>query len=304
MSDLVPQSFAAQVGGYQPEGDDDGAPYAVSGADWLRRLPRLLTDLIDEWGLVVDGPTRWGSCAVAVPVTAAEGPAVLKVSWPHLEAIGEHLALRAWNGDGAVRLLRADPHRSALLLERLDPTDLSTLPVDEACAVIGDLLAQLGVAAIARVPTLTAYAARQGGTASPEPDGVPRRFVEQARHLAADLSRDASVDSRLLHSDLHYANVLRATRRPWLAIDPKPMAGDPAFEVAPALWNRAAELGTGSTFRWNVRRRLEIICERAGLDEERARGWTIVREVDNATALPPGSPRVGLAVALIKALND
>ena len=49
----------------------------------------------------------------------------------------------------------------------------------------------------------------------------------------------APAEERLLHTDLHYANVLGAYRSPWLAIDPKPMAGDVAFEVAPALWNRA-----------------------------------------------------------------
>ncbi len=202
-----------------------------------------------------------------------------------------------------MRLLRADPHRTALLLERLDPTrDLTSVSIDEACGVLGDLLARLAVPAVARTPTLTAYVQRLVGEAAPA--GVPRRFVDRARHLAAELSDHALVDSRLLHTDLHYANVLRGRDQEWLAIDPKPMAGDPAFEVAPALWNRADELGTGSAFRWSLRRRMEIICERAGIDQERARGWTIVREVDNA-AHPGVTPeRVSLAVAIVKAMHD
>jgi streptomycin 6-kinase len=84
----------------------------------------------------------------------------------------------------------------------------------------------------------------------------------------------------------------------------RPTAGDRAFEVAPALWNRADELGTGSSVRWNLRRRLEIVCEHAGIDEERAKAWTIVREVDNATDPAEGSGRASLAVAIIKAMND
>ena len=99
----------------------------------------------------------------------------------------------------------------------------------------------------------------------------------------------APTEERLLHTDLHYTNVLGAYRSPWLAIDPKPMAGDVAFEVAPALWNRADELGTGSEVRWSLRRRLEIICERAGIDEGRARAWTIVREADNASVAEAGA---------------
>lgn len=303
MSGLVPSAFAERVSQYEPQGPDLGASYAVTGADWLRRLPGLLDELATEWRLEPDGPSWSGSCAVAIPVRAPEGAAVLKVGWPHLEALTEHLALRHWAGRGAVRLLRADPHRSALLLERLDPTqDLTTVPVDEACGVLGDLLARLTVPAVARTPTLTAYVERQVGKAAPP--GVPRRFVDRARHLAVELSDHPLVDARLLHTDLHYANVLRGRDQEWLAIDPKPMAGDPAFEVAPALWNRADDLGTGSTFRWSVRRRLEIICERAGIDEERARGWTVVREVDNA-AQPGLTPdRVSLAVAIVKAMHD
>jgi streptomycin 6-kinase len=67
--------------------------------------------------------------------------------------------------------------------------------------------------------------------------------------------------------------------------------------------------------RWSLRRRLEIICERAGLDEGRARAWTIVREADNALDAAEGlangpaedawaHDRISLAVTVIKAMND
>lgn len=302
-SGLVPQPFADRIGTYPPDVVDPRSPDAVSGTDWIRRLPRLLADLLDEWRLTPAGPSGWGHCAVVVPVDTEAGPAALKVSWPHHEAVSEHLALRHWDGRGAVRLLRADPRRFALLLERLDPTDLRSIPDEEACEVVGSLLAQLRAPAIARTPTLSAYVARQ--LAKPPPlDVLPRRFVDQGRRLAAELGSDPRVDADLLHSDLHDENVLRGDRQPWLAIDPKPMAGDRAFEVAPVLWNRVDELGTGSAFRWNARRRLEIVCAAAGIDEARAKAWTIVREVDNAGAEPPGSPGASLAVALIKAMND
>jgi streptomycin 6-kinase len=304
VTDLVPEGFRARVSAYPPDEVDPTAWYAVSGEAWLRRLPGLLTELLDEWSLSVDGEVRWGVSAVAVPVRSPAGPAVLKVTWPHFEALTEHLGLRQWNGHGAVRLLRADPRRFTLLLERLDPEmDLRSVPVEEACGILGDLLTQLRSPALPQAPTLSAYAARQ--LAKPPPlDLLPRRFVDQARRLAADLTTDADVDACLLHTDLHYENVLRGTRQRWIAIDPKPTAGDRAFEVAPALWNRTDELGTGSSVRWNVRRRLEIVCEHAGIDEDRAKAWTIVREVDNA-AEPAADPgRASLAVAIIKAMND
>ncbi len=297
----IPARLARVVGARPP--DLLSPPGAPSGSEWIAGLPRLMSSVLDDWQLRPDGPARAGECALVVPVlTADDEPAALKLTWPHLEARSEHLALRHWDGRGAVRLLRADPHRLALLLERLDPTDLTELWVDEACEVIGGLLAQLASPAVARIPTLSAYAARQA--AAPAPASLPPRFTDQARHLAADLATDPGVDGRLLHTDLHFANVLTGTRAPWLAIDPKPMAGDPAFEVAPTLWNRADELGTGSAIRWSLRRRVEVVCDAAGLDEGRARAWAVVRVVDWARELAPGSDRAGLAVSILKAMND
>ena len=315
--DLIPAHFAHRVSGYPADGWS-------SGEDWLAGLPGLLTELLAEWELEPSGRSMSGVCSVAVPVrllaarreaVGASGEAVLKVSWPHPEAATEALALQTWNGHGAVRLVRADPTRFALLLERLETRDLTGVPIDEASGVIGDLLAVLRRPPHPRVPRLTAYAERQARELRAAPPLLPRRYLDQAAALARELVARPAAEDRLLHTDLHYANVLAAHRAPWLAIDPKPMAGDPCFEVAPALWNRADELGSGSQARWSLRRRLEIICERAGLDEGRARAWTIVREADNALDAATSSgddprsrawarERVSLAVTIIKAMND
>ncbi len=302
MIDLIPLHFAHHIAGFEPDG-------YVSGEDWLQTLPGLLRDLLDEWELEPTGRSMSGFCSVVIPVRVLEtgDPAVLKVTWPHPEAATEALALQTWNGHGAVRLVRADPARFALLLERLDTRDLTDVPIDDACAVIGDLLATLRKPPHPRVPRLTDYAGRQAQELHAAPPVIPRRYLDQAAALARELVARPPSEERLLHTDLHYANVLAAERGPWLAIDPKPMAGDPAFEVAPALWNRADELGTGSQVRWSLRRRLEIICDRGGLDEGRARAWTIVREADNALGVaddPSARDRVSLAVMIIKSMND
>lgn len=309
MFDLIPAHFAQHIVGFEPDG------YA-SGEDWLDSLPSLIRDLLSEWELEPVGRSMSGVCSVAIPVrllgagretVGVSEEAVLKISWPHPEAATEALALQTWNGHGAVRLVRGDPHRFALLLERLHQRDLSTIEVDDACGVIGDLLHTLRRPPHPRIPRLDDWAARQAVELRAAPPVMPRRYLDQAAALAQELVARRPSEDRLLHTDLHYANVLAAHRAPWLAIDPKPMAGDPAFEVAPALWNRAEELGTGSQIRWSLRRRLEIICERAGIDEGRARAWTIVREADNAVdaALDPaGRDRVSLAVMIIKAMND
>lgn len=307
--DLIPAHFAHEVAGFEADG-------YVSGEDWLETLPGLIGDLLTEWELEPIGRSMNGVCSVVIPVRllgagreaiGVSGEGVLKVTWPHPEAATESLALQTWNGHGAVRLVRADPSRFALLLERLHHRDLSAVDIDDACGVIGDLLHTLRRPPHPRVPRLDDWASRQSVELRAAPPVMPRRYLDQAAALARELVARPPAEHRLLHTDLHFANVLAAYRSPWLAIDPKPMAGDPAFEVAPALWNRAEELGTGSAIRWSLRRRLEIICERADIDEGRARAWTIVREADNALDAardPAGRDRVSLAVMIIKAMND
>ncbi len=94
-------------------GDRDG-----TWEPWLRGLPALVDALLRDWDLTLDGPAAHGQCALVLPVRTEAGvPAALKVTWPHAEARHEHLALQHWHGNGAVALLRADPRRSALLLE-------------------------------------------------------------------------------------------------------------------------------------------------------------------------------------------
>ncbi|GAA3609886.1 aminoglycoside phosphotransferase family protein [Microlunatus ginsengisoli] len=254
-------------------------------AAWLTRAPRLLDDLIGDWRLGVDGPPRAGSCAVVVPVRAEDGRAgVLKLSWPHWEAETEHLALRAWQGDGAVQLWRADPRRFALLLERADlDRDLNQEPVLDACEVVAGLYRRLHRAPLPQTRRLSELCREWAErlTLLSRTNLVPRRFVGQAERLLRDFADDPATDRALIHTDLHYANVLAADREPWLAIDPKPLAGDPAYEVAPLLWNRWDEVLAAASPRQALLARLYAVVDAAGLDEDRVRDWVVVREVCN-----------------------
>ncbi len=252
---------------------------------WLEALPRLVADVVEDWELVFDGPPRHGFCALVVPVRTTDGrPCVLKAAWPHDEEEHEHLALQRLHGDGMVRMYRADPSRHVMLLERLHPEDL-TGPWDlEACEVVAGLYRRIHVPAPPQLRTLTSYVARWDAdlAALPKDAPVPRRLVEQALSLDGDLVADPGSVGTMIHGDLHYENVLAADREPWLAIDPKPMSGDPHYELAPMLWNRWQEVVASGDARDAVRRRFHTLVDAAELDEERARDWVVVREVHNA----------------------
>src|SRR5688500_9109279 len=107
-------------------------------SSWVEGLAATVRGVLEEWQLSVDGPLDHGFCSLVAPVrTPAGRPGVLKVGYPDRESEHEPLALQHWRGNGAVQLLRADPHRRALLLERLHDETLSQLWDLEACEVVG-----------------------------------------------------------------------------------------------------------------------------------------------------------------------
>ena len=254
-------------------------------AAWVASLPGLATSVLEEWELTRDGIAQHGYVGLVLPVTTRDGtPAVLKISFPDEETEHEHLALQHWRGRGAVRLLRADPRRRALLLERLHYQQLTDVWDLEACEIVAGLYAELHVAAPPQLRLLSDACRRWELrlAALPRSSPVPHRLVDQARALARDLADDPETDGRLVHTDLHYLNVLAADREPWLAIDPKPMSGDPHVEPAPMLWNRWDDVVATGRVRDAVRRRFHTLVDTAGLDEDRARAWVVLREVVNA----------------------
>src|SRR3954463_16670857 len=157
------------------------ADRAPDWADWVERLPKLAAEILEDWGLTQVDIAQHGYCALVLPVTTGEGAAaMLKVAFPDQESEHEHLALSRWDGDGAVRLLRADPARRAMLLERLHDRDLTHLPDIEACEVVARLYRRLRVPAPPQVRRLSTQVARwvEMLTALPKDAPVPRRLVE------------------------------------------------------------------------------------------------------------------------------
>ncbi|MDP2775200.1 MAG: aminoglycoside phosphotransferase family protein [Nocardioides sp.] len=273
-------------------------------------LPRLLRDVVYEWSLVVDGSPVPGHRSMLVPVTHDGVAAMLKVAPTDDAPEHEALALQHWRGDGAVRLLRADPRRRLLLLERLHRRDLTEVWDVEACEIVGGLYPRIHVVAPPQLRRLTSYVGPWTDrlAALPRAAPLPRRLVEQAVSLGRDFVSDPVSDGTLIHGDLHYENVLAADREPWLVIDPKPMSGDAHYEVAPLLYDRHDELAGDR--RDGVRRRFHATIDAAGLDEDRARDWVVVRMLHNALweleARPeaPNHTWLTICLAIAKAVQD
>jgi streptomycin 6-kinase len=185
----------------------------------------------------------------------------------------------------------------------------SSVPQAQAAEVVAGLYRRLHVPALPSLRPLSFYIDRWSADLVnlPRSAPIPRRLVEQARTLGGQLSADRSVPDRVLHTDLHYGNVLAGDREPWLAIDPKPVNGDPHYELAPMLWNRWEEIS--SQVRDGVRRRFWTLVDAAGFDADRARAWVVVRMVHNAMwavqdATPADPGWLTRCIAVAKAVQD
>ncbi|MFF7545380.1 aminoglycoside phosphotransferase family protein [Streptomyces canus] len=251
------------------------------GREFIAGLPALIEDFLERWQLRPDGSPMHGVAALVLPVVRRTDatPAALKLQLLDEESAGEPVALRLWDGDGAVRLLDHDPATHTMLLERLDSTRmLSTLPgTRDAVLVIAGLLAHLTAgpapAGIRRLGDI----ARAMLDRTPEalkriPDPEVRRTVADCAAAVREVVDEPG--DRLLHWDLHDENVLASERAPWLAIDPKPLAGDPGFELWPALDNRF----DADEITW----RFDAMTDILGLDRARARAWTLGRLLQNS----------------------
>jgi streptomycin 6-kinase len=248
---------------------------AVTGlthAEWLARVPSVLAECATAWGLTPGQAYAAGAGGHAIRAERADGtPAVLKLIYPHREAEQEAEALRLWDGEGAVRLLEHDSDRWAMLLERAEPgTFLTVAGPSTSLDVLIGLLPRLW-----KRPT---------GFRSLEEEAAT--WEEQIeRHVPDPMLRDAALhylrelaptqgEQVLVHQDLHGENVLAARREPWLVIDPKPLAAEREFSVAPIV--RSFELGHSKR---DALYRLDRLTAELGLDRDRARGWTIAQTV-------------------------
>ncbi|MEV6671157.1 aminoglycoside phosphotransferase family protein [Streptomyces sp. NPDC051162] len=263
------------------------------GRAWIAALPDLAADFLDRWGLRLDGPASHGMVALVLPVRRPDGTrAALKLQPVTDESVDEPAALRAWGGDGAVALLDHDAESGTMLLERLD-ADRSLMSVpdaEDALRTLSELLARLlktpAPAGLRTLTDVTAAMLAEVPSALPTlPGTAERRLVADCAAAVREVAAEPG-EGRLLHWDLHYANVLAplpgSGREPWLAIDPKPLVGDPGFELLPALHDRWDDLAATGDVTRAVLRRFDVMTEVLGLDRRRAARWTLGRVLQNA----------------------
>ncbi|MEO1257464.1 MAG: aminoglycoside phosphotransferase family protein [Bacteroidota bacterium] len=259
---------------------------------WLKDLPAIIEKLKKEWHLDLGQPlTENATCSYVAPCTVNDkAPAVLKIGLPHEEAMHEIEGLQLLNGQPTVQLLRSDKTINAMLLEKCVPgTSLKSEPEPVQDEIIGELLKRIWEAGFAGAPfrplaSLVELWNRETLAQLhrfPDPE-----LAKKGCRLKEKLVETTTLPV-LLATDLHAGNVLRAERKPWLAIDLKPYVGDRSYDLTQHLFNCIERLTADP--KATIRR----VSKLAGVDEKRVTDWMFAR-----TASESGGAHQQLALKL------
>lgn len=132
---------------------------------------------------------------------------------------------------------------------------------------------------------------------------IERHLVLEAHRLYSALCGSQS-RQRLLHGDLHHSNVLLDAERGWVAVDPKGVVGEVAYEVGAALRNPYEQPAMFIEPR-RVEKRVKRFALKLELDPTRVLAWAFeqavlsaIWAVEDGFALKRDHPPIALALAI------
>lgn len=247
--------------------------FGTAGEEWLLSLESRVMDIANRWGLELQDPvTNLSYNYVIHVVDENSDPYILKMGLPGFDVENEIRTLQLYNGEGCAMLVKADAEQGAMLLEKLQPGTMLCAETNEEvviqnfCHVWKQIRRPLPKDY--DFPTVLNWATAFTKYESnyPENNGpIPNEWVEKAAGYLHEIQQ-SSIDSELLHGDLHHENILQSTDRGWLAIDPKGVAGSPYFDVVSFMINH---LFTQPDPVALLKLRVELLSEELRLDREK-----------------------------------
>lgn len=243
---------------------------------WVDALPVVVAHVSKKWNLELREPiVEHTTCSYVAPCTMdGGGEAILKIGLPHPEAAHEMDALRLLDGKPTIRLLEFDPASGAMLLEKCNPgTHLNTEPESVQDEIICQLLKEIWEVEYTERPFRNLL--DMVNQWNHETFDDIHLFPDQALAKVGCAMKEELVASTKMHAllatDLHAGNVLRAERRPWLAIDLKPYYGDPVYDLTQHLLNCKERLAQSPV------ETIQRVAGLAGIDSTRLSKWMFAR---------------------------
>jgi streptomycin 6-kinase len=239
-------------------------------------------DLIRAWNISVD-VTSETDTSVLMFGTRNREPVVLKVVKREGEEWHSGEVMAAFGGHATARVHEYVP--GAVLLERAMPGDtLVQIAIDrdeDATSILVDLITRMShCRAPARCPTVEDWGSSFARYSATGDARIAADLVETGSRLYAELAA-SQASAHLLHGDLQHYNILSDAHRGWLAIDPKGVVGEAAYEAGASLRN-PAESPDLFTSAKTIERRAHEFARGLNVDVERILGWAFAQAVLSA----------------------
>jgi len=253
--------------------------------DWLVQVPELIASVTDAWDLHITAvANRIDGFGMSIPARRESERVTVRIAYPDAFLADETAALRAWNGNGAVRIVEAD-ERGAQLRTSPSPGTALSLERNEMTALrkVAATLRELWIEPPQGIQTLAAEVRAWGSTMPERFESVHQPFDEQLMRDAEVMFRSfgpSQMDAVLLHGDVRLETFLLDGERA-VAIDPKPLAGEAAFDVAALMRDGPTELVRDpAAGRQRLQARLDQLTDLLDVRPSRVRGWAFAVSID------------------------
>jgi streptomycin 6-kinase len=261
----------------------------IDGEKWLASIPSLIAAYEKKWHITAHSPFPLSYNYVARATARDGSSAVLKIGFPKdPEVQSEIMALAHFNGDGCAKLLKSDPRTGVFLVQAIDPGEVLSAMNDDKKAT--QIIAQTIKCLHKPLPENHQFISVGQWAQSidrykkrfPREGPLPVSLVNQAHELFSYLIA-SSAPEVLTHGDLHHDNILSSSDQGWLAIDPKGIAAEPAYDVAAMIRNPFKKLEKVVDLAPLLSSRIEILSQALAIDPTRLLSWCIAQSVLSAT---------------------
>jgi len=251
--------------------------YEEKSKAWLNALPNLVSATTSKLDLRDLQEVTNLTYNYVLSGFQGDNPIILKLGLDNKAITREAFALKCFVEYGAVKVLAED--NGILLLERAMPgaSLKSYFPyrdqesIEIACGVIKKLH-QANISTTHNFPHIKDWLA-----ALDKDCLIPDGYLQKARKLRDELLQTSKRDI-LLHGDLHHDNILQ-NGNDWVAIDPKGVMGEQAYEVAAFIRNPIPELLNHADAPIIIQGRVTRFAELLELPYQRILDWCFVQAV-------------------------
>lgn len=248
---------------------------------WLKTLPARIEHCTRIWQLSHLSPMENLTYHYVMSGQRGGIPIILKIGIEPGALKNEACCLTSFDGHGCIKMLACDFSTGALLLERAAPGDSLKLffPDQErqALQAVSMIIQALQQAPQQHTsfPTIADWLEILDYTWD-----LPDAHLNKARYLKNCLLATQGKPF-LLHGDLHHDNIISYGKN-WIAIDPKGVVGETAYEIGAYLRNPIPDLNHHPYAQSIINKRIQEFAEILNLDPQRVAGWNYVQAVLSA----------------------